>query len=206
MRHQRGFTLVEVLLALSVLAVIGLALAGLMAFTTQAYAASDQLHQNLLGARNVMQRLQSTARKARLITAVTPNSVVFWAGDANGDGQINKNELFMVYLDGNHALRQVNVAAPDSLNSITPLASVTSGPTAMAVLTTDPYKDDEPLAEDVTQFSVSTGLEQPPLATSLRVTLTVGSDQPVTLQSTMNLRVDDTANVARVANVWTLTP
>jgi prepilin-type N-terminal cleavage/methylation domain-containing protein len=96
-RHKRGFTLVELLLALIVTGII------LAAVTTLAFAVgaandtTDDTSQKQAQVRFATLRISELIRHCKLICG-TPNSeIAIWRADNNGDGQININEL--VYIE-----------------------------------------------------------------------------------------------------------
>ena len=96
-RYKRGFTLVELLLALIVTGII------LAAVTTLAFAVgaandtTDDTSQKQAQVRYTTLRISELIRHCKLICG-TPNSeIAIWRADNNGDGQININEL--VYIE-----------------------------------------------------------------------------------------------------------
>lgn len=96
-RYKRGFTLVELLLALIVTGII------LAAVTTLAFAVgaandtTDDTSQKQAQVRYATLRISELIRHCKLICG-TPNSeIAIWRADNNGDGQININEL--VYIE-----------------------------------------------------------------------------------------------------------
>jgi len=105
-RYKRGFTLVELLLALIVTGII------LAAVTTLAFAVgaandtTDDTSQKQAQVRYATLRISELIRHCKLICG-TPNSeIAIWRADNNGDGQININEL--IYIErgaGNDYLR-----------------------------------------------------------------------------------------------------
>ncbi len=96
-RYKRGFTLVELLLALIVTGIL------LAAVTTLAFAVgaandtTDDTSQKQAQVRFATLRISELIRHCKLICG-TPNSeIAIWRADNNGDGQININEL--VYIE-----------------------------------------------------------------------------------------------------------
>jgi len=68
------------------------------------------------------------------------------------------------------------------------------------------YRENGPLAEDVLDFRISTDLP-PPQSRAVMIEITLGHpDRPVTLRSTVALRVDATAQLGRVNSQWVLVP
>ena len=96
-RYKRGFTLVELLLALIITGII------LAAVTTLAFAVgaandtTDDTGQKQTQVRYATLRISELIRHCKLICG-TPNSeIALWRADNNGDAQININEL--VYIE-----------------------------------------------------------------------------------------------------------
>ena len=96
-RYKRGFTLVELLLALIVTGIL------LAAVTTLAFAVgaandtTDDTSRKQAQIRFATLRISEMIRHCKLICG-TPNSeIAIWRADNNGDGQININEL--VYIE-----------------------------------------------------------------------------------------------------------
>jgi prepilin-type N-terminal cleavage/methylation domain-containing protein len=97
MRYEKGFTLVELLLALIVTGII------LTAVTTLAFAVgvandtTDDTTQKQAQVRYATLRISDLIRHCKLICG-TPNSeLAVWQADNNADGKININEL--VYIE-----------------------------------------------------------------------------------------------------------
>ncbi|MHC4534723.1 MAG: PilW family protein [Planctomycetota bacterium] len=105
-RYKKGFTLVELLLALIVTGIL------LAAVTTLAFAVgaandtTDDTSQKQSQVRYATLRISELIRHCKLICG-TPNSeIAIWRADNNGDGQININELIFIERgSGNDYLR-----------------------------------------------------------------------------------------------------
>ena len=105
-RYKRGFTLVELLLALIVTGIL------LAAVTTLAFAVgsandtTDDTSQKQSQVRYATLRISELIRHCKLICGTPNNEIAIWRADNNGDGQININEL--IYIErgsGNDYLR-----------------------------------------------------------------------------------------------------
>jgi prepilin-type N-terminal cleavage/methylation domain-containing protein len=96
-RYKRGFTLVELLLALIVTGII------LAAVTTLAFAVgaandtTDDTSQKQAQVRFATLRISELIRHCKLICGTPNGDLAIWRADNNGDGQININEL--VYIE-----------------------------------------------------------------------------------------------------------
>ncbi len=105
-RYKKGFTLVELLLALIVTGII------LAAVTTLAFAVgaandtTDDTSQIQAQVRFATLRISELIRHCKLICGTPNSNIAIWRADNNGDGQININEL--IYIErgaGNDYLR-----------------------------------------------------------------------------------------------------
>jgi type II secretory pathway pseudopilin PulG len=209
----RAFTLVEILLATAILAVIGLAVAGMAIALTDGYIASEGYADAIQCGRNSIRFIESVAHKAKVVTAASSNSVVFWAQDTNGDGQINLDELTMITYDSSsRELRQVAVVFPaglpnkSALNVNEPLSAVVDARAVAGILAASSYNTTTTLAGDVRSFNVTVS-PAAPLSTRVNLEITMGSgQQTLSLDASASLRSDKTSNVGQVNGLWVLTP
>ena len=98
-RNPSGFTLVELVMAISITTIIGLAVAGASMALSTAHAHSESRYGSIETARSAMRRIQSSLRAAALVTYVHSNGhkLGYWAGDENeddhhGDGEPEPDE------------------------------------------------------------------------------------------------------------------
>lgn len=209
---KHGFTMVEMVLAMAVTAIVGLSVAGVSVGLSNAYENSENYYDALQGARSVLMQAQSMGRTAKLVTATSTDSLVFWTSDINADGKINRNELTMIYWDrsgGDSVVRmqRISPAATSSLVKDQVMLSVASSVSSVSSLLSQytSYRENSPLASDVLSFKV-TASPAAPKATLVQLEITVGRpDRPLTLRSTVSLRADDTVNVGKVGSTWVLT-
>ena len=73
-RRRKAFTLVEMVMAISITAITGLAVAGVTVALSNAHAHSETFYQSLRTGHFVMHRLQNGLRCARLVTATNNNA------------------------------------------------------------------------------------------------------------------------------------
>ena len=212
MGKHNAFTLVELLLSMTVMSVIGLAIAALSVAIGDGYAASEGYYDALQCGRNTMRRIETNSRKAKLIVASSSNSVVFWAGDTNGDGLINLDEIKTVTF--NSAANEIDEVAVNfgnapnkaALNVNVPLANLSTVAAALAVQQASTYCVTTPLASNVSNVQVQVS-PAAPLATRLDLQFTLGSgEQKLTLNDTAHLRADSTSHVGQNGSTWVLTP
>ena len=92
-RNAKAFTLAELLVAMLVMGIIAVAVAGMSIALSTAHEYSEDFYRHTQIARNGMRRIQRALRQANLITATDSTSVAYWAEDTNGNGQINRREM-----------------------------------------------------------------------------------------------------------------
>lgn len=204
---HRGFTVVEMVMAMAITAIVGLAVAGVSMTLSTGYAQSEDHYQAIQSSRASLMKIQSIVREAKLILASTNTAAAFWAADLNGDGKLNRKELVLVTYDSStRELRQVTLksgtlSGSDDVLALSDVATVASVASRLAQ---DPWYESQLLATDVRSFIVSVSPDAPK-ATSLNISFTVGSDaQSITLRSTVVLRADKTANVGTSKGQWVL--
>lgn len=134
---RRAFTAVELIVAISITAMIALSAAGVSMVLSRAYADSRQSYSSLQTARSVIMRIRREISQAKLITSVTPGTVVYWQADLNGDGQINISELAVIEFDSEQQLLLAHkVVFPDSMDADTQAAFDVKVPLQNAVNST----------------------------------------------------------------------
>ena len=95
--NRKGFTLVELLVALVVTSIVLTAVATLAFAMGTANDASDDTSRKQAEVRFATLRISELIRHCRLICATGGTDLAIWRADDNDDGQININEL--VYID-----------------------------------------------------------------------------------------------------------
>jgi len=96
-RSQKGFTLVELLVAMVVTSIVLTAVATLAYAMSSANDATDDTSQKQAQIRFTTLRVSELIRHSKLICCVTSEDVAIWRADDNNDGQINIGEL--VYIE-----------------------------------------------------------------------------------------------------------
>lgn len=92
--HQRrGFTLVELLLALSLTALIASAIAGMLFGVSRGVAAGDGSRRRSIQEDVARERIDSQLRQAGRILAIGDGSIVLWIADKNGNAKPDLSEL-----------------------------------------------------------------------------------------------------------------
>jgi len=93
-----GFTLAELILAITITSMVAVAVAGATMALYSAYRRSEGFNDSLQTARAATRMLQAMVVEAQLITAVEPGGFAVWR-DTNGDDLINLTELVPVIHD-----------------------------------------------------------------------------------------------------------
>jgi len=207
-RDKKAFTLAELLMALSLTAVIALAAATLAGALSSAREQTDAMAGAIQSGRAAMMNLDASLRKARLVTAAEANSLVIWTGDANEDERINVNELVLLTSQpASQTVERWEVFFPDSLslklldslNVRRDLAEVNAVSDVTALLgraVYQPYLIKTILATDVVDFQVVAD-QAAPLSRLVLLRLRVGpTGQQIALTNSARLRADMVDRVA----------
>jgi prepilin-type N-terminal cleavage/methylation domain-containing protein len=210
MRTAKAFTLPELMMALAIMAVTGLAVAGVSMALSDAYAHSQDFNDSIQTARYTLSQVQASVHKAKLITAVSTQSFVLWGNDANADGTINLDELQVYTYDPaakTVTLRQVifpatmAAATKAALNASITLAAANDMTGITRQVSQSPYVDTRVLANNVGSFK-ATASPAAPSSTMLSVCFAVGTaaDRQLTLRSSAGMRADVTSLVTKDKN------
>jgi prepilin-type N-terminal cleavage/methylation domain-containing protein len=97
MRYEKGFTLVELLVALIVTGIVLAAVATLAFAVGAANDETDDTSQKQAQIRQATLRISELIRHCKLICGTPGDDLAVWRADENDDGQININEL--VYIE-----------------------------------------------------------------------------------------------------------
>jgi len=97
MRYEKGFTLVELLVALIVTGIVLAAVATLAFAVGAANDETDDTSQKQAQIRQATLRISELIRHCKLICGTPGGDLAIWRADDNGNGQININEL--VYIE-----------------------------------------------------------------------------------------------------------
>ena len=153
----KGFTLLEMTMAMAITAITGLSVAGATVALSRAHQDTEGFYQSLQTARSAMMRIQRSIQGAKLVTACTGTTLVLWANDTNGNGTIDADEVLLLVFDT--ASRQ----SPDSqqvfpdavkaaLNVEVPLSTLTDAATVVAQIVPSTYAQTIVLASDASDF------------------------------------------------------
>jgi len=95
-KFSKGFTLVELLVALSVSSIVLAAVATLAYAMSSANDSTDDTSVKQAQIRYTTLRIAELIRHSKLICFAGPDDFAVWRGDDNGDGKINSSELVLV--------------------------------------------------------------------------------------------------------------
>lgn len=198
-KHRKGLTLAELVMAMSITAVIGMSIAGVSVALSNAYADTQDFYKSLSSARSAMINIQSTIKNAGLVTAIDGDSIVLWHSDTNSDGKINISELTVLNFDSaSNKINQYTIKYPSNfsekmqaaLDSEVALAEVMRSSIISSIMNNQ-YAESRILASKATAFKISSDIA-PPLTTLVKIELTATGDngEDVTLRSAASLRAD----------------
>ncbi len=122
-QYEKGFTLVELLLALVVSGVVLMAVATLAFALTSAEDVSDGTSRTQAQVRFATLRIADLLRQCKLICGTPGSDLRIWRADDNGDRQINVNEL--VYIEAGPEKNYLRLCEfPSSDTSVVALSDV----------------------------------------------------------------------------------
>lgn len=207
-RQRNALTLVELLIAMVITAMIGMSVVGVSVVLSNAHAASEADYDNTQIARMTLNRLTHLLQRAKLVTSVGSDHIIYWAEDANDDGQIQFTELGVVKYDkasGTLTANRVQMSGQSNpMDFKMPLSTVMSNST-LSTVQNSVYCDSRLLAENVRAFEVS-AFPPCPEASLITLKITVSQDgRELTLRSAANLRADMLDEIAYKNGQFTLT-
>lgn len=202
--RQLGFTLVELVIAMVITAVIGLSVVIASSALSAAQASTDCLSENVQAGRVSMRTLESDIRRARLVlSSATPTALMLWKGDSNGDKVIDLDEIVLLeWVSDQHLVQEVTVTGmPGGLNTPYTLAQAVNFAQVRQTMmssTYGNYRQTRTLAENVGSLSLVIS-PAPPSSKTVLARMQIGpADQRITLTNTINLRADSTADIKTV--------
>ncbi len=196
MKRPTGFTIAEMLMALTVASVIALAAGGMAMGLSYSYQHQDDYRQSVQDASGVVREVQSLVSKAQLITGAWGTAVTVWT-DANADMKASLSELTLLQYDSTAKTlaetklifpagwTQAQITAADTNMTMTEASTFA---TIQSMFTQNTYAQKSVVAEDVQAFS-AVGKAAGANNNSIEVSVTVGTGaKRVTLRSAMTLR------------------
>ena len=128
-KHKKAFTLVELLVALTVSAIVLGAVASIAYAMGSADVSGSDISEKQAQVRYATVRITELIKHSRLMCAGFPLSLAFWSGDTNGNGKINPGELVYMETDSGRGylmLCEFSAVSPAAEKEIT-IAEIQSG-------------------------------------------------------------------------------
>ncbi len=209
-----GFTLVELLIGVSITSMVGLTVAGASMVLSNAHLQSEQYYDCLQSGRVAMRWIESDIRRSSLVTGIQ-GGLMLWEGDTNGDEQINLSELTLITHDPNSGeLMRSRAVFPagmtsqevTAINPQFPLHQLVESADAMASwIASNAYVETMTLASNIKMIKIQPA-QTPPMTTRLNIVLiaTQGEEQ-MALGSAACLRADRTGDVFLASGQFILT-
>jgi hypothetical protein len=199
-----GMTLVELMLALSLATLIGLAITSMTVAVADAQKTTSDLNDSTQAARCSMVGVERLVGGARLVSEGDANSLSLWMGDLNGDGQVNADEtIYLTYYPAQRVLRSRYIKFPGNINPAyktlinveLALSQSAVADVLDALIGCGPYIHENDVAVDVDSLEFKL-MPAPPLTESVVISGRFSvSGQTVSLNTTVRLRADATSNV-----------
>jgi hypothetical protein len=211
--NRRAFTLLELLLGVTVTTLIGLSAVTVGSTLSSRYAKSEEYYSNLQTARVGMGTMQSLVRGAQLVTQASSTQVLLWKEANNGDGQLNPSELVLLNISGGTVKRDQIMWGTDWLSQLFKL--IFDQPVSLGtvvenfnwwsyVVDNSIITQSRTVANGVSSLNISLDVA-PPMSRKATITITCGTGKnAVTLRSTASLRGDRTGCVATVGGHYAL--
>ncbi len=183
--RRRGLTLVELILAMTITAMACTAVAAIMKATANTWEANQQDDETIVSARIAIKRLRTIVADAKLFGYSTSSILVLWAGDANGNFQIEYSECAMIQYDpATDQLQLLDIYFPpgtpqgdiDARNVTFTFADFSASQLA-TLLEADSYIRARTLADNVVSFTVST-IGQGSYVRTAMFSFRLGQDDP----------------------------
>jgi len=110
-RYKKGFTLVELLVALIVSSIILAAVATLAFAMSSAKDATDDTDSKQAQVRYATMRISELIRHCKLIWDTAGSDITIWKADADGDNTIDSDEI--VYIEAGEDADYIQLREPD---------------------------------------------------------------------------------------------
>lgn len=186
-RARRGLTLVELLMALAITAMVGLAIASMLFAVSRGTASSQDMRGLVVKHKALDARLAAAIRSSRKVLATGSNCIVLWMADTRADGVPDLSELRRIEVDNTGSLVSYSASFPANWSQAAIDAADTSYPLNSDFLTvTSGLKSNSlfPSTKWMTgvtaiTFTLNNATAQSANLVSYRATVTSGSQSAV---------------------------
>lgn len=117
-RRAAGLSLMELLLAVAITSVVGLAAAGMLSAASYGSSERADLRAMMIRQELIAQRLAAAGRSSREVLEYDDDTLVLWQSDANNDGQPQVSEVRWIVWDS--AAKTITSTHVDFPSSLTP--------------------------------------------------------------------------------------
>jgi Tfp pilus assembly protein FimT len=195
MRRRQGFTLTELMMAVTITTLIGLVVASVASALSYAHSSTANMNGLVQSGRTALLNVDRSLRMGKLVVSATSNGLIIWKGDANGDKLMGMDEMARIELDT--ASRMVTETALSGMSSAGSTASAlgldqlldfASASNLLNGAGYAAYRSNKVLATDVQDFQVVPNAPAP-YASLVLLRLTTAKDgQRITLTDSAHLR------------------
>ncbi len=211
----RGFTLAEMLIAISITAMVGLTVMGASVALSSAYSRGEDSFECIQTARTAMRHLRMEVEKAPLVlTAFNGGGVLcYWGGDSNSNGLIDVTEIrITIHNPFTGEITIYQVVYPDDWSDLLrdaydpefTLAQAMSADTLNMWVMSNSYRQSRVIATDIENCDFSLSADGP-LSGLVRMSLTARKGKcEMTLQDATALRAPAVEYVSEVDGAYVL--
>lgn len=182
-RARRGLTLVEMLMALAITALIGAAVTAMLFGVSHGTHETRDMRGLTLRCKAINARLAARIRTARSVLDADTDRLILWTGDTNGNGKPDLSEVQRIERDSDTGVITSYTLADDGTDVEHELADDFNVATAAAIESGD--MAGEAWARAVAGLDITLDSQTPQAASlvSFRVTLRAGSLSDVTINA-----------------------
>lgn len=182
-QHRDGFTLAELLLAITISGVIAAAVAAMIYAVSYGTTSQRDLQSILVENDVAGSRINALVRPSRQVLASGANYLVLWLNDADGDSQAAVSELCRIEYDQAHnSLYTYRAPANVAPNTIYPIATTDFAAVTSAIKGTASFPQTL-LASDITGVTFTLDDADPKLSAlvTVRITTTINKTSGTTV-------------------------
>lgn len=188
-RRRSGLTLIELMLALAVTAVIGAAIAAMLGAVSRGVASSQDVRSMVTRHKVLEARLAASIRGSGSVLFASTDRLVLWAGDTNPDGQPNLSEIRRIERDAQGHLWSYRASFPAGWSAVQIAAADVAYPLASdfdavtSALKTDSLFPGEKWMTGISAlgFTLNKSPAQSATLVSYRATLVAGDQSSVAI-------------------------